>query len=117
MISIPNGAKCRTGAILCDYEVLIDQPDAQVERCRICHRRQIYRKIDGRVDNERYLADHMRFYLQPTGPTEQLYYRIYGTGHVRVHEEYLRSRKQDPDAIRLEAQDALRTMKRTSTVF
>ena len=71
--------------ILCDFQVSRDLPDAQVEICLNCSKKVIYHKDgNGRVDNRKYLRDHIRQTVQPFGPTRRLFMEIYGEGPLRV---------------------------------
>ena len=63
-----------------DFIQRIDAPDAIVEDCKICGERVCYWKRDGRIDNTKYLRDHIRDFCQPEGPTSRIYAEIYGEG-------------------------------------
>lgn len=49
----------------CDFKVLLVNDEVQKEVCRFCNRIVLYRKVDGRVDNTRYMRDHVRAFAQP----------------------------------------------------
>ena len=72
-------------AILCDFEVVGQYPDAQVEVCGFCRKKVIYRKDKkGGLDNKKYLRDHLRHTAQPYGRTAKIFYKIYGEAPVKV---------------------------------
>lgn len=74
-----NNSKCKSpGKILCDFKVLYDKPDAQVEVCRNCGKKVIYNRRDGRIDNDQYRRDHKRDILQSRGKDKRLFKKIYG---------------------------------------
>ena len=70
---------CRK-AWLCDFKVIGDHQDAQVEVCVQCSKRVIYNKnkINGRIDNYKYLQDHRRDFVQPYGETRKDFLKLYG---------------------------------------
>lgn len=47
-----------------DTYTIVDDELATVERCKECSTRLIYKKIDGKIDNKRYLREHYRDYIQ-----------------------------------------------------
>ena len=54
----------------------------------MCGRKVIYRKtLAGRIDNTRYLNEHIRDFCQPTGPTHKVFAELYdGTGIMPLEE-------------------------------
>lgn len=98
-----------------------DHADAHVEDCQNCGKRVIYNKdkVTGRIDNEKYLRDHLRDFLQPRGETRDLYALIYGADRIQAREKQEKemNNRTTSQEIRDEAQDMLQTMKRKSTVF
>lgn len=52
----------------------------EVHVCRLCKFRAVYPKNPktGRLDNARYLKDHVRIYAQPGGRTGHIYKRLHG---------------------------------------
>jgi len=78
-----DDSKCTSGESrgYCEFVVDTGRSDSkvQVEFCRFCHKRVHYnRDSKGRVDNARYLRDHVRDFAQPRGVTERVYRRVYG---------------------------------------
>lgn len=70
----------------CEYHDFIVEHSSeteQVEHCRICGLRKVYKKISGRVNNREYLKDHTRDFAQPHGPTDQIFQRFYGKDRDR----------------------------------
>lgn len=75
---IPKEARC-SKTLLHDFKDVSDHKDAQVEMCRFCSTRNIYRKDDrGRIDNRRYLRAHFRSFVQPLGPTSRYFREVWG---------------------------------------
>lgn len=64
----------------CDFEVVLSNQEAQVEICRFCGKKVIYNKDKetGRIDNQKYLRDHIRHTAQPFGSTRKIFEEIYG---------------------------------------
>ena len=88
-----DDSKCRKN-ILCDFEVSRDLPDAQVEICIRCNKKVIYKKDKrGRIDNKKYLRDHIRHTIQPWGKTRKLFLQIYGEKWLREVESKLKGKK------------------------
>jgi len=91
--------------------------DATVERCLKCGRKAIWNKVDGRIDNQKYLRYHLTDFAQPFGPTHNFFERAYGKGKVRLWEDRMKERlgRQNLwDDTEREAQYAIKMMKRTS---
>ena len=87
-----DDSKCRKN-IYCDFEVSRDLPDAQIEICINCGKKVIYNKRDNRVDNKKYLRDHIRHFVQPFGKTKRLFYRLYGSKPMEKFREGLKGKK------------------------
>lgn len=66
-----------------DFKPIRDEEDAVVETCRNCHIKEIYKKRDGRIDNAKYLRDHVRDFCQPWGATKKIYLEIYGEAALK----------------------------------
>jgi hypothetical protein len=64
----------------CDFKVELSNDEAQVERCIFCGKKVIYKKesITGRIDNKKYLRDHIRHTAQPFGKTKKIFKEVYG---------------------------------------
>jgi hypothetical protein len=77
----------------CDWKVLLSDNVAQVEVCRNCARKIIFNKINGNVDNDRYLRTHIRAFCQPFGPTADVYEAMYGKQAVRQFIEDAREQR------------------------
>jgi len=56
---------CKTSAKYCSWTVSRETPEAIVEVCEYCGRREVYKKRDGRIDNARYFENHQRDFAQP----------------------------------------------------
>jgi len=74
--------KCPKG-LLHDFHVerdgqkVLDLATVKLERCRACGERVRWNKVNGRIDNKKYLEAHRRDFLQREGPTAKLFYAIY----------------------------------------
>src|SRR3990167_7481721 len=77
---------CRKN-IYCDFTSLRDLSDAVIEVCTQCGKKVVYNKIGKRIDNAKYLRDHIRSTIQPYGKTQKLFYKIYGAG---IHQSVMR---------------------------
>jgi hypothetical protein len=73
----------------CDFKILLDNDEAQVERCVRCMRKVIYNKRDGRIDNEKYRKDHIRDFCQPFGVTSKVYEKVYGAKMLALRRRML----------------------------
>ena len=92
-MNIDEGAKCRKGT-LHKFEESRNLNDAIVEVCTICSQKRIYHKgKDGRIDNARYLKDHLRSSIQPFGRTHKLFEKVYGIDKARKEYEFHRNKK------------------------
>ena len=56
------------------YELSRQSPEIVEEVCKICGKRVYYRIVDGRIDNLKYLRDHIR---QALPRHHRLYYHEY----------------------------------------
>lgn len=69
-----------------------DYPDAVVEGCKICNKKLIYIKKNGKINEAEYYLDHLRDFAQPYGITAKIFHRTYGKGGrevVRSHRSLL----------------------------
>src|SRR3990167_9309752 len=90
---ISETSKCRKN-FLCDYELSRDLPDALIEICVNCGKKVIYNKgKDSRIDNVKYLRDHIRQTVQPFGKTRELFMKIYGEEPMKVLLAGMRGKK------------------------
>ena len=65
--------------ILCEFERSRDLSDALIEVCVRCGKKVVYNKgPKGRINNSKYLRDHLRSTVQPFGRTRELFEKIYG---------------------------------------
>lgn len=61
-----------------DYEIVSESSDGQVEVCRECKKRLTTTFGNkGRIDNIKYLKEHVRDTAQPNGRTGNIYKRYY----------------------------------------
>ena len=81
-----ESSKCSVNKY-CGFDVVADYPDAVIERCRYCNRRVIYNVVGGRIDNQKYLRDHVRDFCQPYGATDSVYREIYGSETLKALEK------------------------------
>ena len=99
---------------LCKFEPYAEDESLIAERCIQCGKRESYRKIDGRIDNPKYLRDHIRDFLQPSGPTENLFWHVYGrAGYDRALAwQKLKKSKPTQEDWMYEARDTYKTLKK-----
>jgi len=113
--SASNGvAKCpRDPKGLCKFEGRYEDDSVVAEECRSCGKMVAYNKVDGRIDNRKYLHDHVRDFLQPTGRTANLFWHVYGQEGYDRMEKLKKAKKPIPsvDEIRDEARDIYKTVK------
>lgn len=110
-----NDSHCKK-RIFCSFQVFISNSEAQVEICENCGKKVCYYKDEkGRVDNTKYVRDHIRDYIQPYGKNDNLFRKIYGEQPTHDLEEE-NSRKKTPDQVQQTWEDlrhhAERTVKR-----
>ena len=60
-------SKCK-GNWLHKFQILGENPFYVFERCERCGKKELFRKINGRIDNYAYAASHMREILQQWHP-------------------------------------------------
>lgn len=106
-MNIDEGAKCRKG-VLHKLEGSTNMPDAIVEVCVLCSEKKIYNKgKDGRIDNAKYLREHVASFVQPGGITGKLFEKLYG--HDGVEKLYkLHGGKKSKEKIREEWEETRR---------
>lgn len=114
-MKIPPGAACPK-AKLHDYIITANTVDAQKEVCRFCGARVIYRKHPGtgRLDDRRYMADHLRDTLQPWGRTRRLFAMAYGWAEVKKLLTAARRERRGLKQIWEETTDIVKTARRLS---
>lgn len=108
-------AKCeRSHERLCDFHPFAEDESCQAERCHFCGKTALYRKIDGKIDNVKYLRDHVRNFVQPFGASHGLFLHIYGSEGIKRYKDAVSKKKTKPsvDDYRAEAWDTYRTVKK-----
>lgn len=125
-LAISETAKCRK-ATLCELRTVSDNYDALVEMCQRCSKKVVYgkyftiawsedgsweKRYEDRVDEPKYVRDHLRDTLQPYGPTGKLYEQIYGLKVVKETEALFKGRKS-----KKQIQDEWETTRREANDF
>jgi len=65
------------------YSTVSENQDGVVEVCTECKKRLVTKKgRDGRIDNRKYLKEHVADTAQPTGATEKVFAQLYGKPKV-----------------------------------
>lgn len=101
--------KCKENKTrLCHFIPFYEDKKDQAEFCEHCDKKVGYRIVDGRVDNARYLIDHIRDHVQPYGRNHSLFVSIYGTPKFR----HLGKKKVTVEEMREEAWDTYRTARK-----
>lgn len=105
--------------VLCGFEVILSNAEAQVEVCQFCGKKVVYHKEPGtgRIDNAKYLRDHIRDTVQPFGRTRRLFLEIYGESPTREFADSLRGRKSKAELAaewEQKRQDLVRRFKKNS---
>lgn len=91
-----------------------DYPDAVVEGCKICNKKLIYYKRNGKINDAEYYSDHIRDFAQPHGSTAKIFERVYGRAGQRAvqqNKSFLQSVKSK-DKIQSEWEETLKDAKR-----
>ena len=58
-----------------DTKCILDTAEVKIDICTECKKKLIYRKdSQERIDNDQYIKDHKRNFLQPT---DKFYYKYY----------------------------------------
>ena len=110
-------SKCRKN-FLCDFQLSRDTPDALIEICRFCSKKVIYGKVGGKIDNKKFLRDHIRATVQPFGKTHKLFEKIYGMETMRKLYKELGNKKSKAqvqrgwDEMRVDIRRKMRTIYR-----
>lgn len=111
---------CETSARYCDFTLDISNDYVQIEHCKFCHRSVRYRKIGGRIDNNKYLFDHIRDFCQSQGSTATVYEFIYGRQHVKNREKTAKEKEvheRRRDDLHEGAVEYIKSWKRSSTLI
>lgn len=101
--------KCQ-GRTLCKFEYVKDYPDAVVEVCIECGKKLIYNKVEGKIDQQRNIRNHIRDTVQPFGTTAPLFRELYGD---KAMDKFKIKEKETRDP-KSEAREDLRIMERLS---
>ena len=99
---------CKSSQKYCDFETEKENESFCRQRCRFCGRFVDYNIIDGRIDNAKYLRDHVRDFCQRTGPTQQVFFELYG---VPEKQKAQQSKTEALEQGFQETKDALKTWK------
>lgn len=68
---------CRFG-LPHDFIIIHENPQVKWEVCKICNKKIKWNKgYKSRIDNKNYLKMHVRQFAQKTGPTKQIYNKLY----------------------------------------
>jgi len=59
-----TASKCKS-SWLHRFKIIAQYPEGVQERCEICHKKVFLRVINGKSNNTRYIASHMRQVLVP----------------------------------------------------
>ena len=100
MSDYPFG-KCKTRALYCDWAVVEKHNDAQIEVCRYCSRKEIWKLVDGRMaDQSKYHEAHIRDFCQPFGSSSKVFATLYPGrwAHHRKSLEAMDKIKRDGEA-------------------
>ena len=77
-----DASKCKKSKF-CAFNVIQDDAGATLEQCTYCGRKVSYRKVNGRIDNRKYLSEHVRDFAQRHGPTSKIFEQIYGKTAIK----------------------------------
>lgn len=61
-----------------DFQRISGDETGQVEVCKLCGERKVYKVVNGQIDNVQYLKDHARDFAQREGRTAKIFQRFYG---------------------------------------
>lgn len=63
-----------------NYKTINDLPDGKLEICTECKKRLTIKKdpLTGRIDNKKYIKEHIRDTAQPFGRTRKVFIKHYG---------------------------------------
>ena len=91
-----DDSRCRKGKYH-QFEVSRSLEDANIEVCVLCSKKVVYYKepITGRIDNKKYLADHIRDFCQPRGKTRKVFEKLYGRNRAPQRPKKLDNRTLD----------------------
>lgn len=67
-----------------NYRIINDSKDGRLEICIECKKRLITKKDprNGRIDNKKYLKEHIADYAQPGGRTGKIFNKLYGEAPI-----------------------------------
>ena len=104
----------------CAFEQKFEDETGIGEVCMYCGKKVWYGKNEeGEIHNDKYLADHVRDFCQPTGRTAKIFYEIYGKSGIenveRAKEYYKKAEeKKKTKDLREELRDRRKFLKRMS---
>lgn len=95
-------------------ERIAEHWDAVVEWCRLCKKKLVYLKCDGKINEAEYYRDHIRDFAQPYGATAKIFYRIHGKrGRASVrYAQSLLAGVKSKDTLRREWDETLKDSQR-----
>jgi len=67
-----------------DYKVINEDASGRLEICLVCKKRLVTIKDrkTGRIDNKKYIKEHIRDTAQPNGRTGKIFAKYYGDGTI-----------------------------------
>jgi hypothetical protein len=76
---------CRFGQAH-DFKTLNENKAVLVEQCKICGKKNRWHKgHNSRIDNQKYLFDHVRQYAQKFGTTKIVFKKLYEPKNCIIH--------------------------------
>ena len=65
---------------ICQYKTIKDNQDGKLEMCISCKKKLTTKKDSrtGRIDNKKYLKEHVADTAQPWGRTSKIFGKLYG---------------------------------------
>lgn len=111
-----DDSRCRK-SIYCDFVLSRDLYDATIEVCSNCGKKVIYRKREkGRIDNKKYLRDHIRSTVQPFGRTKNIFFQIYGNQPLKNLLEHSKGKKSK-EQIQKEWEELRREIQKPKKIY
>lgn len=80
---------CSTPHKYCDWQTLENTPEALVEMCKFCKRKEVRHIGEDKEfkDIKGFIKDHVRDFCQSMGPTRHIFKEIYGKEKLDVLDE------------------------------
>ncbi len=68
----------------CDWKTVNENKEGMLEICQVCKRKLVTKKDPktGRVDNKRFVKEHIKWTAQPNGRTAKVFHKYYGDGTI-----------------------------------